>query len=58
MCTFFFIRSTHTDCIVTEDREAADLFLRQVDKITRGNRQVVDNDRGVMYTHKDLTQQA
>ncbi|KAF5778047.1 putative glutamate-5-semialdehyde dehydrogenase, Glutamate 5-kinase [Helianthus annuus] len=31
MCTFFFIRSTHTDCIVTEDREAADLFLRQVD---------------------------
>ncbi|KAJ0725632.1 putative glutamate-5-semialdehyde dehydrogenase, Glutamate 5-kinase [Helianthus annuus] len=27
------VSSTHTDCIVTEDREAADLFLRQVDKI-------------------------
>ncbi|KAJ0505387.1 putative glutamate-5-semialdehyde dehydrogenase, Glutamate 5-kinase [Helianthus annuus] len=26
-----FFRSTHTDCIVTEDREAADLILRQVD---------------------------
>ncbi|MFS7995157.1 putative glutamate-5-semialdehyde dehydrogenase, Glutamate 5-kinase [Helianthus anomalus] len=31
MCTFFIIRSVHTDCIVTEDREVADLFLQQDD---------------------------
>nr|GEV04621.1 delta-1-pyrroline-5-carboxylate synthase-like [Tanacetum cinerariifolium] len=26
--------------------------------IARGNGHVVDNDKGVVYTHKDLTQQA
>ncbi|KAK3001839.1 hypothetical protein RJ639_020906, partial [Escallonia herrerae] len=100
----FFLLNAHTDCIIAEDTEVAELFLNQVDSaavlhnastrfcdgfrfglgaevgistsrihargpvgvegllttrwIARGSGQVVDGDKEIVYTHRDLALQA
>ncbi|GER34893.1 delta-1-pyrroline-5-carboxylate synthase [Striga asiatica] len=55
--TLFINGCAHTDCIVTEDNEVAEIFLRQVDRLARGSGQVVNGDKDIVYTHKDLSLQ-
>ncbi|KAK7817620.1 delta-1-pyrroline-5-carboxylate synthase [Quercus suber] len=66
--------SAHTDCIIAEDQEVAEVFLHQVDsaavfhnastrfcdgaRILKGSGQVVDGDKDIVYTHKDLTNES
>ncbi|KAK7305789.1 hypothetical protein VNO77_43701 [Canavalia gladiata] len=51
---FLLCGSAHTGSIVAEDHEVADVFLRQADRILKGSGQIVDGDKAVSYTHRDL----